>query len=280
MDYHSDATHPLTFDRGDQVARAKRTDRAEARRQYRAYLQAQAEAEAAANAEAGSEAEGAEDDAPERPVAGRWRFPGAKSATSDADVSARPKPASTAAGPQPMGFLSAMRAAYHPVNYGEDLRFLPKLVTRTHAVWASTGLAIAGGAIVASGSDPNDFLFQIGMMMIAPWPIVPAMLAGILAPRAAWLAGAVAGFAAGAVLCVVVAISATFVDLAKVDTGSVVGTLAYYMVASICFGALMGALAAWYKRFLQLVMGPNQRRGSASKSRAKRPARRPQTARR
>ena len=72
------------------MARAKRTDRAEARRKYRAYLQAQEEAEAAA-------AGGAEN--PEAPPAG----PGARTT-----FVATPKQAQPGAR---MGFLAAARAA-------------------------------------------------------------------------------------------------------------------------------------------------------------------------
>jgi hypothetical protein len=273
------------------VARAKRTDRSTARRQYRAYVQAQAEAEAAAIAE--EEAENEPDAAAEKPEAGRWRFPGARNATSSADAArpsspaagahdgrSRPGPASGAAGSQPVGFLAALKTAYRPVHYRDDLHYLPQLATGSPAIWVSLMLVIVGGAIVAVDADVNDFWFQVGMMMIAPWPIIPSMLGGIVAPRAAWLAGAVTGLAAGLVLCVVVAVSSNVADLSNVDTGVIVGQLIYYIIAAICFGAVMASLAAWYKRFLQLLMGTNQRRSSGSRARAKKPARRPQTARR
>jgi len=159
------------------VARSKRTDRAEARRQYRAFLQAQAEAAAAPEEEREPEVEA------EKPVAGRWRFPGARTATSGDEAAgtsssvndrSQPAPASGATGQRPMGFFSAMKAAYHPVHYRDDLQLLPTLLTRGYGIWLGVLLAVAGGVILINDADPNDFWFQVATMMLPPYPIIPA----------------------------------------------------------------------------------------------------------
>jgi hypothetical protein len=292
IDYHSGAAVRQPFiDRGDQVARAKRTDRSEARRQYRAFLQAQAEAKAAEEAAASEP-----DEAEPAPAAGRWRFPGARGAASNADTSTRSaaasgerdtrsRPASAAAGSgasgtAPMGFFKAIGAAYHQIHYREDLRYLPTLVTRTHAVWPSVVLAVVAGAILITDDNPNDFWVGLASLVL-PYPLVSAMLAGILAPRAGWLAGVIAGVTGGlATWTVILVATSRFEELQKLSGADLTAIAAQYMIVSVSFGALMGALAAWYKRFLQLVMGSNNRRSSSSKTRAKRPVRRNQTSRR
>jgi hypothetical protein len=296
IDYHSEAAVRQSFiDRGDQVARAKRTDRSEARRQYRAFLQAQAEAKAAA--EAAAEAAASEpDEAEPAPTARRWRFPGARGSTSSADSSARSaaasgardvrsRPASPAAGSgatgtAPVGFFKAMGAAYHQIHYREDLRYLPTLVTRTHAVWPSVLLAVVAGAILIFDDNPNDLLVGLASLVL-PYPLVSAMLVGILAPRAAWMAGVIAGVTGGLATWAVIAVATSrFEELQKLSGADLTAIAAQYMIVSVSFGALMGALAAWYKRFLQLVMGSNNRRSSSSKTRAKRPVHHGQTSRR
>jgi hypothetical protein len=179
-----------------------------------------------------------------------------------------------------MGFFSAMRVAYHQINYREDLRYLPTLVTRTHAVWPSVVMAVVGGVILAVDDNPNDILVGVASLVL-PYPLVSAMVVGILSPRAAWLAGVIAGVAAGLATWGVIAFATTrFETLQKLNGADLIGIAVQYMIVSICFGALMGALSAWYKRFLQLVMGANSRRSSSSRTRAKKPARRNQTARR
>jgi hypothetical protein len=263
------------------VARAKRTDRAEARRKYRAYLQAEAEAQTA---------EGVEPEAPAAaPTAGRWRFPGAPAATSSTESSApsssRPardlksRPASGATGTAPMGFIRAMRVAYHPINYRDDLRYLPTLLTRTHAFWPAAALIIAGLAIAIVDTDPNDFWIGLAGLVLPPYPLIPAMIAGVLAPRAAWLAGLMSGLVAGLSMWVIIAVAASrFPVLREQASSQLLGIAIEWMLVALCFGALVGALSAWYRRFLSLVMVPRPPRASSRPG--KPPVRKSQTARR
>jgi hypothetical protein len=157
------------------VARAKRTDRAEARRKYRAYLLAQEEAEA-------SESEGQADpgrSATSRPVRDRLH-----------DVRPESLP------PARTGIMAGARMAYHQPTYLSDLRYFSTLVLRTNAIWPIAVLCVfAGGySIVRLNYYATDPILPIIFSFVFFPPLVPAMLAGFLAPRATWLAGLVASF--------------------------------------------------------------------------------------
>ena len=275
MDYHSDRETRMTYsDRGDEVARAKRTDRAtdraEARRKYRAYLQAQEEAAAAAANVAEEPAP-----APRRSLFGRGASPAPVATT------ARPKPAAAAAAATPtpgagMNFFKAMSAAYRPVHYRDDLRYLPTLFTKTIGVWIGLGLA-AVGTIVAFNDPAHDMWVGLAQLCIGAMPLGAVMIVGVLTKRAAWLAGLIVG-GVGGFLGWIVAINvpANWYDpsLTIPDLATRQGYIMEDLMAGLAFGALFGAASAWYRRFLTLAMPPSNNRGGQSKraSRNARPA--------
>jgi hypothetical protein len=108
---------------GDIVARAKRTDRAEARRRHRAQLASEA-------IDSPSESDDVE---PESPSSARRRNeapPGRR------PVSSRDQPA------ERLGFMAALRGAYEPAHIREDLAALPNLV-RSRAIIVPALLVVA-----------------------------------------------------------------------------------------------------------------------------------------
>jgi hypothetical protein len=261
------------------VARAKRTDRAEARRQYRAFLQAQADAEAAAAAAAGNVTE----EAAPAPSFSRRLFGGSTAAPAAAVAApagriSGSRPGATPAPKGQMGFFPAMRVAYKPVNYREDLAFLPRLVTRTNAVWPGALLSIVAMVVYLNETDPNGFWRGMATLALPPYPLIPGMLAGIAAPRAGWLAGVVTGAVSGVCMWVIIAAAAATVpNLATLHGSDLAVVGAEWMLTAVCFGALIGAMSAWYRRFLSLVMVPrNGSARSSSRSSAKKPVRRNQ----
>lgn len=171
------------------MARAKRTDRAEARRKYRAYLLAQEQA-AAAEAEGSDEAE---DVAGSKPSRGR---------------DDKPQPT-----PQPgvrMGLMQAARAAYHSPTYIADLKYLPTLVGRTHAVWPALAISVVSCIYATNalrGDYRHDPIWPILLQFVFYPPLFPAMLAGFFAPRATWLAGLIAAFLCTMALVVAIGVS-------------------------------------------------------------------------
>jgi hypothetical protein len=252
------------------VARAKRTDRAEARRQYRAYLAAQAEAQAAAEAE--------ETETP----------------SEDRGASTRPaRPRELDSGPVPgvrLGIVGSAKAASRTPHYLDDLRNVGPLVVGTKAVWPVAALCLFAALISyprmnAQTVPANDAILSIVFQFVLyPLPLLPPMIAGFFAPRSTWLAGMLAS--AIAVVTLVVVLAATRMPIESVngqiasgraiqDVG-VVGVTVSWLSAALPFGALIGAGAGWYKRFLDYMGAGSQRRTSSQK----RPARRSGTTRR
>ena len=228
------------------MARAKGTDRAEARRRYRAYLKAQEEAEA-----------GSEGEAPAATLGARSR------GRNSQDF--KPLPAQTAQKP---GFMGAARAAYRPVHYREDLRFIVPLVTRTHAVWPVLVLTLVAIplALTLSKSTDNPVL-GAALFLLSPTPLVPAMIAGFLAPRATWLAGAINAFICGiGFLVVALLANGQIPGLPKVAPDQLPIAFIQVMSSALPLGALLAAGTGWYKRFLAAMPGSGPRQQQRRKA--------------
>lgn len=167
------------------MARAKRTDRAEARRRYRAQLAAEG---------GGEELDPVENGEPAGPVREPTRTPRA---------AATPPPR-----PQRPGIGYAFRAAFRPANFREDLAALPRLL-RHKSVWlpALISIGTTGVLLVTGGRDVVSAL--IYQYFIVTPPIGAIFLSGFLAPRASYLTGAIAGLVGAICLAVLVAASST-----------------------------------------------------------------------
>jgi hypothetical protein len=231
------------------VARGKANRRTEQRRRYRSILRAQAgeSPEAELEEEEAGEAESRASSAQlSRPTA----------------VRLRPDPLPT----KPVGFFGAMKAAYRPIHYRDDLKLIVPLITRTNAIWPVVVFCGFGLAAVLIRRDPHDFWYiaaaticfgQFGL------PMIPPMIAGFLAPRAGWLMGIVASLIWFGMWM------AWFLSGATPQTNSLGQVTGYglpegfdlaaatisYLPMTLVIGALMAALSAWYKRFLALT-GP------------------------
>jgi hypothetical protein len=256
------------------VPRAKRTDRAEARRRYRASLDEQPADEA--------------DEPSAPPPAGR---------------AAVPRPPS--AGERP-GLGYAFRASFRPVNLGEDLRYLPKLLI-DRSVWLPILLTIAAGVAFAVTNGSNWLVNLVATYFVAPPALGSVFIGGFLAPRASYLVGLIVGFVSAVVASVIIltsstslmtgqplgttptptpaasisaSVSATAAAAASGSPGASAGPAAsastapgaspgpspsptpnpssiqdqivYAFVTSPPFGMFFAAAAAWYRRFLRL----------------------------
>lgn len=205
------------------MARAKRTDRAEARRRYRAQL---------------AESEVLEEEAPAEEAA--------------------PAPAPRRGAAPPPGrpsIVHAFRASFRQANFREDLAYAPTLVLRTRAVWLPVLLSVASAvALVVVGLNTiTILLFQYFAYIL---PVGALFLAGFLAPRASWLAGVIVGAAATVVLGATLAAGVLGTELGP-DVGP--NIIANGLVTSTIGGAFVSSAAAWYKRFLSLA-NPNRGR--------------------
>ena len=217
------------------MARAKRTERAEARRRYRAAGVADPEIETD------------EGSAPS---------PGAQ----------RPSPGSTAkanpAQPVRTGFSQAFRQSFRPMNVREDVASLPWLAVHTKALWLP--LLITVGATVyvyaVGGKDTiSEFMFAYFIQTPA---IGSVFLAGFLAPRSSWLLGAIIGFVSAICYGILVLVFPTAIPGASglPPTEAQAREVAISaLILSPIIGSFFAAAAAWYRRFLALS-SPNRGR--------------------
>ena len=211
---------------GDTVARAKRTERAAARRRYRAATEPGA-------------------------------FETDEGAASPDAMDRTSTPARPSAAPVRIGIVAALRASVHPFRPREDLAALPSLVTHK-ALWLPVLVTIASTvAVVATGG--KDAVTGILFAYFVQTPAIGGVfLAGFLAPRASWLLGAIVGLVAA--VGYVAVLSLVPGALAPAAPGAaVVGSVAISaFFLSPVMGALFASAAAWYRRFLSLT---NPRRG-------------------
>ncbi len=230
------------------MARAKRTDRAEARRRYRTEL---------------DDPDGDESTTPgssEAPTAG-----GRASRTARASATASGQP-------ERMGIGRAFRAAIHPLDVRGDLRNLSSHL-RQKALWIPAVLVVASGiAIYALGTA--DVFAQILFTYFVQTPAIGGVfLAGFLARGGSWLIGLIVGAVSALVFSILI-VSGRLGEGLSVTAAEIQGAIVYAFLFSPIMGALFAASAAWYRRFLQLS-SPNrarraeeQRRAAAKKGRS------------
>jgi hypothetical protein len=226
------------------VARAKRTDRTEARRRHRS------EQASLAAAEIETETEG---------DAGKAS---AKGAGPQTPPQQRPS------------IVGAFRGAIHPLDLRGDLRAAPRVVAHW-GVLAAIGIAILSSIVfVVSTSElaqsvdwtaPDPFAGkQLGTvsnisylafsLFVAPPPAAGGFLIGFTAKRASWLGGLVFGIVAA-----VCYIGVLQTPAGLLLTGGQPGNAAIVNAAAVSpiGAALFASVAAWYRRFLDLA-NPNR----------------------
>jgi hypothetical protein len=218
------------------VARAKRTQRAEARRRYRATNAVDESIEP--------------EDAP-APATAANRSAGA-GASRPSTTSVR------------MGMGAAFRTSFRPLNVREDLASLPWLATRTPALWVPLLLTI-GGAIVTAVAGSNELVVGVIFVYLVMFPALGSLfIGGFLAPRASWLVGLIVGIVSAT--CYVALGSAKLLPVtfqAEFDVSPQAAVTTAF-ATSIAFGTFLGAAAAWYRRFLR-YSSPNRGKTQASK---------------
>jgi hypothetical protein len=216
------------------VARAKRTERAEARRRYRAAAVADPELETT---------DGASQPATGKPASG-----------STAKATATPSVRT--------GFSQAFRQSFRPMNVREDVASLPWLAIHTKALWLPLLITVASTVyIVALGGKDTISEFMFAYFIQTP-AIGSVFLAGFLAPRSSWLLGVIIGFVSA--ICyasLVVFFPATIPGATALPpTDAQAREVAISaLILSPVIGSFFAAAAAWYRRFLALS-SPNRGR--------------------
>lgn len=223
------------------MARAKRTDRAEARRRYRQDSTAP---------EGSIEGDGVDEES-EAPVRTGRSMAGKARSVGPA---ARP------------GFMVAIRASWHRPDVRSDIAALPSLV-RTRAFYVPILMVLAGfAAILAAPSNPVAETYY--RLVVLPPAMAPVFIAGFFATRASYLLGfiiatvdvvlyalLVLGFASSAAAGAITAQQQTDLVLSAVSIGP-------------ASGLLFAAVAAWYRRFLNMTSA-GRARGGRQTTRAK-----------
>ena len=233
------------------MARAKQTDRAEARRRYRQ-----------ASGEAAGPEDGAELDYGERrPESGPGPKPAARAArTADRSPTGR------------VGFMDAFRQAYHPAHLREDIRALPE-VLRSRAFLAAAAMLVVGGVAWVLFPLRSGSVLVWELLVVPGSALAPQLVGGFFAPRASYLIGFLLGVLQTAVF-VLVSLSPTVVAAYEaLQPGGAPQMRADQVLSALASSAVTGALfasaAAWYRRFLALS---SPRRAPAGRSPQRRSA--------
>jgi hypothetical protein len=232
---------------GFPLARAKRTDRNEARRRYRAEQAARLAA-----SEGDTDASDAEQPMPET----------RQTRTASPSRPARPS------------ITAAFRNAFRPLDLRADLAAAPRVLTHWAVLVAVAVSVIATAVFIAATNEigasldltkPNptegitissttNISYLVVSLFVAPPPAAGAFLIGFTARRASWLGGLAQGIVAAVCYSAIVVSPAGRVLIGGSPADPVV-------VSALAFGpvgaALFASSAAWYRRFLNLA-NPNR----------------------
>lgn len=245
--------------RGAALARAKQTNRAEARRRYRQTTT--------------QTAPGTDE-----------QLDGEETGTTTVGTSTARRPA--AATPEARPSLgAAFRGAYRQAHYREDLAALPGLVLQRQATRIPfTGIVIGipwfvvAAVLVVIGfvgyavypAEGTAFMFQL-FALPPGGPTMPVLLVGFTATRASYMLG----FLIGLLDLLLVAIYASIVPTSTGTSASVTDLLTTAALTGLPTSVLFAGAAAWYRRFL-VLSSPRRQQPARGSGRGKggRPANR------
>ena len=213
------------------MARAKRTDRAEARRRHRATF-----AEPLAEG-----APGTDDDSPAAATGGTARAAAPAPRRASGPATGQPQRASV---------TSAFTSSFRPVDLRSDVRLLPKLLMHRAFLAPTVASGLAFILAVFAPSPPAFIFYQYFSYQL---PVAALFIAGFFAPRASYLIGGILGV-----------VSVLF--QAPLWVGQPADFAIGALVTGALGGALFAAMAAWYRRFLSRA-NPNRPRQAAQTSR-------------
>jgi hypothetical protein len=229
------------------VARAKRTDRAEARRRYRASQAA---------LEPTSEAA----DDGEEPEASASRGTGA----------AAPKRGAGRA-----SLFSTLDI--HLPDFRGDVAALPDVLRTTPLLWAAFGLGLVSIVLAgvlpltgdAANPAPGDALTSLAVQFLIQFPTT-SLLGGFAAPRAAYLFGIGLGLLQGIALTLLLV--RVYAIAGKPAPPDLIVSNGVFLVVQ---GMIFAALASWYRRWLRSMSARNAAARAQREKQQRRDAKRP-----
>ena len=228
------------------MARAKRTERAEARRRYRSVV----------GATENPELEMDDADVLDAPTAALPR--GSRTKRAEAGATAR----GAATTPPRVGFVASLRRAAGPADIRADLRALPSIAIHSKALWVP--LLVIGGVTALffiPGISKNPLVALLGNLALQPPPMILPFLAGMLAPRGAWLAGGIVALANALAYGLLFGVFTNSVQTGLgftylMTSDQKVGVIVNAILTSVPFGILIGAFSGFYRRFLAMSAPP------------------------
>jgi hypothetical protein len=228
------------------VARAKRTERAEARRRNRSLVGVPQDLDLELD-------EALDEEEPSPAPARNYRARRAESGTAARrDASPPPRP----------GFVAGLRRAAAPADIRADLRALPTIALHSKALWVP--LAAIGGVTALffiPGISRNPLVALLGNLALQPPPMILPFLGGMLAPRGAWLVGGIVALANAIAYGLLFGVFTNSVQTGlgftyTMTSDQKVGIILNAVVTSVPFGLLVGAFAGFYRRFLAMSTPP------------------------
>jgi hypothetical protein len=224
------------------VARAKRTERAAARRRNRSIVETAESPDLEMD-----EADASEEPAPALPRGSRTRRPEART-TARGAAAAPPRP----------GLLAGLRRAAGPADIRADLRALPSIAIHSKALWVP--LAVIGSVTALffiPGVSRNPLVALLGNLALQPPPMILPFLGGMLAPRGAWLVGGIVALANAVAYALLFGV---FTNSVQTELGFTyvmtsdqkIAIMVNAILTSVPFGLLIGAFAGFYRRFLAM----------------------------
>ena len=160
--------------------------------------------------------------------------------------------------------MTSLRAAAGPADIRGDLRAFPSIVLRSKAALIP-GAIILGtmAAMMIPALAANQFVVLAGNVILQPPPMIIAFLAGMLAPRGAWLMGGLAGLASGVAYILVVTVNTDVLMTPlgftyPVSTDQKVAYAQNVLITAPVFGIAVGAFAGFYRRFLNMSVPQRQ----------------------
>lgn len=233
------------------MARAKRTDRADARRRYRLTQDAVDDS----------------GDHTSAPVPNVLSGGGGRPSSSSGS-SGRAK---SVTAPRPIGFVDSMRASWHRPDVRADIAALPWLL-RTRAFLIPLALVVVGaGALTLAPDNPAAGLFF--QLMVLPPAMAPIFITGFFAKRASYLLGLIIAVidVVGYAVFVYAALPALSVD--PVTAARQQELVSSALVVGPLSGIFFAAGAAWYRRFLSFSSSQRARSRGAERPKARRASR-------
>ncbi|HMJ81325.1 MAG TPA: hypothetical protein VK592_09795 [Candidatus Dormibacteraeota bacterium] len=229
------------------MARAKRTDRAEARRRYRAS-QAPAEATSEELSEAGA-------------------APAASGSAASATVPKRG-----------VGRASLFATLdIHAPDFRGDVAALPQIARTTPLLWLAFGLGllsiILAGVMPLTGDAtnpaPGDAVTSLAVQFLIQFPTT-SLLGGFAAPRAAYLFGIGLGMLQGIALTLLLV--RVYAITGQQAAPELIASNGLFLVLQ---GMIFAALASWYRRWLRSMSARNAAARAEREKRQRREAKRP-----